>query len=50
MLYNLGAQSDVAVSFESSEYMADVNAIGTLRLLEAIRILELDVKCQEVVS
>lgn len=37
-IYNLGAQSHVAVSFESPEYTADVDAIGTLRLLEAIRI------------
>lgn len=38
-IYNLGAQSHVAVSFESPEYTADIDAIGTLRLLEAIRIL-----------
>ena len=38
-IYNLGAQSHVAVSFDSPEYTADVNALGTLRLLEAIRIL-----------
>ena len=43
-IYNLGAQSHVAVSFESPEYTADVNAIGTLRLLEAIRILGLERK------
>jgi GDPmannose 4,6-dehydratase len=43
-IYNLGAQSHVAVSFESPEYTADVDAIGTLRLLEAIRILGLDKK------
>jgi GDPmannose 4,6-dehydratase len=40
-IYNLGAMSHVAVSFESPEYTADVDAIGTLRLLEAIRILGL---------
>lgn len=38
-VYNLGAQSHVAVSFESPEYTADVDAIGTLRLLESIRLL-----------
>lgn len=43
-VYNLGAQSHVAVSFESSEYTADVNGIGTLRLLEAIRFLGLEQK------
>jgi len=37
-IYNLGAQSHVAVSFESPEYTADVDAMGTLRILEAIRI------------
>lgn len=41
-IYNLGAQSHVAVSFESPEYTADVVATGTLRLLEAIRILGLE--------
>ncbi|MFO1407128.1 MAG: GDP-mannose 4,6-dehydratase [Steroidobacteraceae bacterium] len=40
-IYNLGAQSHVAVSFESPEYTADVDALGALRLLEAIRLLGL---------
>ncbi|KGL57880.1 GDP-mannose 4,6-dehydratase, partial [Pantoea ananatis] len=43
-VYNLGAMSHVAVSFESPEYTADVDAIGTLRLLEAIRICGLEKK------
>ena len=43
-VYNLGAQSHVAVSFESPEYTADVDAMGTLRILEAIRLLGLEHK------
>jgi GDPmannose 4,6-dehydratase len=43
-IYNLGAQSHVAVSFESPEYTADVDGMGTLRLLEAIRILGMEKK------
>lgn len=41
-VYNTGAMSHVAVSFDSPEYTADVDAIGTLRLLEAIRFLGLE--------
>ena len=45
-IYNLGAQSHVAVSFEAPEYTADVDAIGTLRILEAIRFLGLEHKAR----
>ncbi|MDC3393536.1 GDP-mannose 4,6-dehydratase [Luminiphilus sp.] len=41
-IYNLAAQSHVAVSFEAPEYTADVDALGTLRILEAIRLLGLE--------
>ena len=43
-IYNLGAQSHVAVSFESPEYTADIDGLGALRILEAIRILGLNKK------
>lgn len=43
-IYNLGAMSHVAVSFESPEYTADIDGMGTLRMLEAIRILGLEKK------
>ena len=43
-IYNLGAQSHVAVSFETPEYTANADALGTLRMLEAIRILGLEKK------
>lgn len=43
-IYNLGAQSHVAVSFEAPEYTAEVDALGTLRLLESIRFLRLQDK------
>jgi GDPmannose 4,6-dehydratase len=45
-IYNLGAQSHVQVSFETPEYTANSDALGTLRLLEAIRILKLEDKCR----
>ena len=44
-VYNLGAQSHVAVSFESPEYTADVDGIGALRLLEGIRFLGMEKSC-----
>jgi GDPmannose 4,6-dehydratase len=45
-IYNLGAQSHVAVSFQQPEYTADVDALGTLRLLEAIRAAGLEESCR----
>ncbi len=45
-IYNLAAQSHVKVSFDVPEYTADVDAVGTLRLLEAVRILHLDKSCR----
>lgn len=45
-IYNLAAQSHVKVSFEVPEYTADANAIGTLRLLEAVRIVGLEKTCR----
>jgi GDPmannose 4,6-dehydratase len=45
-IYNLAAQSHVAVSFEEPEYTANSDALGTLRLLEAIRILRIENKCR----
>ena len=41
-IYNLGAQSHVKVSFEMPEYTADVDAVGTLRILEAVRLLDME--------
>tara|TARA_Y100000768_G_scaffold385077_1_gene370393 strand:+ start:429 stop:1487 length:1059 start_codon:yes stop_codon:yes gene_type:complete len=45
-IYNLAAQSHVAVSFEKPEYTANSDALGTLRILEAVRILKLEGKCR----
>lgn len=45
-VYNLAAQSHVRVSFDCPEYTAETDAVGTLRLLEAIRILDLEKKCK----
>jgi GDPmannose 4,6-dehydratase len=45
-IYNLAAQSHVQVSFETPEYTANADAVGTLRLLEAIRILGLEMDCR----
>src|SRR3546814_4322061 len=45
-IYNLAAQSHVQVSFETPEYTANADAIGTLRILEAIRILGMENSCR----
>jgi len=45
-IYNLAAQSHVKVSFETAEYTANADALGTLRLLEALRILKMEKKCR----
>lgn len=45
-IYNLGAQSHVAVSFDTPEYTADVVALGALRILEAVRLLGMEKKCK----
>ena len=45
-IYNLGAQSHVKVSFETPEYTANVDGLGTLRVLDAVRILGLEKKCK----
>ena len=45
-IYNLGAQSHVAVSFEAPEYTANVDGLGTLRILDAIRLLDMTDKCR----
>ena len=45
-IYNLAAQSHVKVSFDVPEYTAETDAVGTLRLLEAVRILAMEHKCR----
>ena len=47
-IYNLGAQSHVAVSFESPEYTANCDALGTLRILEAVKILGFEKKTKYI--
>lgn len=49
-IYNLGAMSHVKVSFDSPEYVANVDGMGTLRILEAVRILGLMEKNQNLSS
>ena len=49
-IYNLGAQSHVAVSFETPEYTANCDALGTLRILEAVRLLNLQKKNKDLSS
>ena len=45
-IYNLAAQSHVALSFDAPEYAGDIDALGTLRILEAVRILGLTESCR----
>lgn len=45
-IYNLAAQSHVGVSFDAAEYTGEVDALGVLRILEAVRVLHLDQKCR----
>ena len=47
-IYNLGAMSHVAVSFETPEYVANVDGLGTLRILEAVRLLNLTKKLKYI--
>ncbi len=49
-IYNLGAQSHVAVSFETPEYTANSDALGTLRILEAVRLLGFEKKNENLSS
>ena len=49
-IYNLAAQSHVKVSFDCPEYTAEADAVGTLRLLEAVRILGMEKRCRIILS